>query len=182
MKWAPVIDVRLPYPISANRYWGRRFVKPKGGKPGFIQDYVTPEARAYRETVGWMLRQAGMSTVIKGKVRVDLQLYPHCPQDWRLRQRKDPLRWDETVQRLDLDNARKVVTDALKEVAIEDDFWIWKDTGEVMEPRHDVEACVVVRICRAIPEEHPQQLLPLPEILQPRPAMADPFDFAKERA
>jgi Holliday junction resolvase RusA-like endonuclease len=37
--------------------------------------------------------------------------------------------------RLDLDNCRKVVTDALKEVAIVDDFWIWKDTGEVMEPR-----------------------------------------------
>lgn len=182
MKWSPVIDVRLPYPVSANRYWGRRWVKPKGGRPGFVQDYVTPEAREYRDTVGWMMRAAGVKAVVTGRVRVDLQLWPHCPQDWKLRQRKDPLNWDTTVQRLDLDNARKVVTDALKAVVIEDDFWIWKDTGEVMEPRHDVQACVVVRICRAIPELHPQQALDLPEMPQRRPEMADPFDFAKEAA
>jgi hypothetical protein len=45
-------------------------------------------------------------------------------------------------------------------VAIVDDFWIWKDTGEVMEPTEGVDACLVVRICRGV-KDNPQGGLPL---------------------
>lgn len=156
MRWEPVVTVRLPYPISANRYWGRRQVKPKG-KPAFIQDYVTPEAREYKGRVGWMLRQAGVRRVITGRVRVDIQLHPHCPQDWRKRAAKDPLWWDDSVQRLDIDNANKVLLDALKGVAIEDDKWVRQIVARRMEPdQHG--ARVIVRIT-SIEVEQPQMAL-----------------------
>lgn len=161
MKWEPAVTVRLPYAISANRYWGRRQVTPRG-KPAFIQDYVTPEARAYKERVGWMVKAAGMIRPITGRVRIDIQLHPHCPQDWRTRERRDPLWWADSVQRLDLDNVNKVLLDALKGVAIVDDAQVWELTGKVMEPQPDVQACVVVRICRGVREEH-QAALDLPE-------------------
>lgn len=167
MKWEPVIEVRLPYPVSENRYFRDRIVPASKGKPAFVQRYVSPEARKYQTTVGWLLRQAGVREAIKGRVRVDIQLHPHCPLDWKTRVRKDPLRWADTVQRIDLSNARKVLNDALNEVAIVDDFWIWKDTGEVMEPRPDVEACVVVRICRVIFDNPQPDLLEMPA--QPKP-------------
>jgi crossover junction endodeoxyribonuclease RusA len=141
MLWEPAVTVRLPYPVSENRYFRDRIVHAKG-KPAFVQRYVSPEARQYQEEVRWLL--------LRGRVRVDMQLWPHCPKDWRKRAAADPLGWDEGIQRIDLANARKVLNDALNECAIVDDFWIWKDTGEVMEPRPDVPACVVVRICRAI--------------------------------
>jgi crossover junction endodeoxyribonuclease RusA len=172
MKWEPVVTVRLPYPVSENRYFRDRIVTPKG-KPAFIQRYVSPEAREYQKQVRLHLRVAGVRQTIKGRVRVDIQLYPHCPQDWRTRARKDPLWWDDTVQRIDLSNARKVLNDALNEVAIVDDFWIWEDSGKVMEPRQDVEACVVVRISRGI-KDNPQAALDLPEARQPLKEVAFP--------
>jgi crossover junction endodeoxyribonuclease RusA len=96
MKWVPAVTVKLPYPVSANRYWGERIVYPKVGKP-FINHYVTPEAKQFKESVGWLLRNAGVRQVITGRVRVDLQLHPHCPKDWRTRAKKDPLWWADTV-------------------------------------------------------------------------------------
>lgn len=169
MKWEPVVTVRLPYPVSENRYFRDRIVQPKG-KPAFVQRYVSPEAREYQTTVRWLLRKAGVREVIKGRVRVDIQLHPHCPQDWRKRQMDHGDAWDETVQRIDLSNARKVLNDALNEIAIDDDFWIWEDSGKVMEPREDVESCVVLRISRWI-KENPQAALELPE---PRREVAFP--------
>jgi Holliday junction resolvase len=177
MTWVAAVTVKLPYPVSANRYWRTRVVLPsmdkiaaafkEGGLKGlctfvaehaFVNTYVSTEAKNYKEAVGWLLRNAGVRRVLEGRVRVDLQLHPHCPKDWRTRARKDPLWWADTVQRLDLDNARKVVTDALKGIAIVDDCWVWKDTGEVMEPDEGVEACVVVRISKAL-KDNPQGAL-----------------------
>lgn len=170
MDWLPVVSVCLPYPVSANRYWGERIVRPRRipgqkRKPDFVHHYLTPEAREYRNTVGWLLRKAGVRQAIPGRVRVDLQLHPHCPQDWRARMRADPLWWDNDVLRVDLDNARKVIYDALNAVAISDDHFIWKDTGEVMEPSERVPACVVVRISRCIVNNpQPGLDLPLPQL------------------
>ena len=147
------IVVTLPYPISANRYWATRVVTPKGGKPMAIT-YVTNEAKQYKETVGWMLRGAGVRRPLKGRVQVDIKLYPHRPQDWAKRAKADPLYWADTVQRLDLDNARKVLNDALKDIAFGDDKCIWKDSGEVMEP-DGRDACLVVTI-RALVKDDPQ--------------------------
>lgn len=107
--------------------------------------YVTPEAKAFKEKVGWLMKAAGVHVPLQGRVQVDIQLYPHRPLDWAKRAKADPLYWADSVQRLDLDNCRKVVNDALKDIAFGDDKCIWRDSGEVMEP-DGREACIVVTI------------------------------------
>lgn len=149
-----MIQLTLPYPVSANRYWATRIVTPQGKRP-MAMTYVTTEAKQYKETVGWLLRAAGVHKAMPGRVHVDLQLYPHRPLDYKKRMRDNPLYWDDTVQRLDLDNARKVVNDALKELAFADDFYIFKDSGEVMEP-DGRDACVVVTVTPYVRAVNPQ--------------------------
>lgn len=107
--------------------------------------YVTTEAKKYKETVAWLLRAAGVRQPLQGRVQVDIKLYPHRPLDWAKRAKADPLYWADSVQRLDLDNCRKVVNDALKDIVFGDDKCIWRDSGEVMEP-DGREACLVVTV------------------------------------
>lgn len=152
-----MLTVTLPWPVSANRYWATRVVTPKGGRP-MAMTYVTTEAKQYKETVAWLLRAAGVREAMKGRVQVDIQMYPHRPLDYKKRMRDDPLYWDDTVQRLDLDNARKVVNDALKDVAFADDKCIFKDSGEVMEP-DGRDACLVVTIRPYVRAVNPQASL-----------------------
>lgn len=133
----------LPYPVSVNCYKAPRIVKPKGGKP-FITWYLTDEAKAYKEEVAWRARAAGFHQPLQGRIAVHMALYPKRPQDAERRIRKNPHNWDDDVQSLDLDNARKVILDALNGVAYIDDRWIWSDSAERMEP--DGEARVVVTI------------------------------------
>ena len=134
------IVLTLPWPISANRYW--RTYMPKGFKAPVTA--VSTEAKEYKRAVGLIARVAGIRAPIAGRVSVHLQLYPKRPKDAARRATKDPMGWDETVQCLDLDNARKVVYDALKGIVFEDDALIFRDSGERMEP--DGEARVVVTI------------------------------------
>lgn len=141
---AAPVTVTLPYPPSANRYWRSRIVTPRGGEP-FVSTYISPEGKEFKEKVGWLLKAAGIRQAFPRRVQVDLQLWPHRPLDWAKRARLDPLYWADTVQRLDLDNCRKALNDALKEIAFGDDKCIWKDSGEVMEP-DGREACLVVTI------------------------------------
>lgn len=114
------------------------------------------EAKAYKADVAKRAQLAGITTPIKGRVRIDIKLYPKRPLDWQKRARLHGAAWDDTVECLDLDNARKVLYDSLKGVAIEDDKWVRYDTGERMEP--DGEARVVVTITE-IETEQPQQSL-----------------------
>lgn len=151
-----MITVKLPYPISANRYWATRVITPKGQTRAMAMTYVTPEAKQYKEQVGWILKAAGVRQAMPGRVEVHIQMYPHRPLDYKKRMRDNPLYWDDTVMRLDLDNCRKVVNDALKEIAFADDKCIFKDSGEVMEP-DGREACLVVTIkpyVRAVNPQH----------------------------
>lgn len=148
-----MITLTLPYPISANRYWATRTVPAKGARKAMAMTYVTPEAKAYKSTVETICVAAGIRGPLVGRVRIDVQLYPHRPLDWQTRQRKLGATWDDGVQCLDLDNANKVLLDALKDVAIEDDKWVRRLTSERMEP--DGEARVVVTIT-AMPTVQPQ--------------------------
>ena len=167
--------VTLPYPISANRYWASRIVTPKDGKP-FVSTYVTPEAKQYKESVAWLLKAKGVREVLPGRMTVHLRLYPNRPQDYRTRMRKHGDLWDDTVMRLDLDNARKVVYDALKDIVFADDKCIFKDTGEVMEP-DGREACVMVAIEPYVRTPTYQTVLDLPahkaipKIVEPDPKL-----------
>lgn len=136
------IQITLPYPLSANRYW--RTYMPKGFKAPVTT--VSPEAKAYKTQIEWLCKAAGIREPIIGRVHVDIKLYPKRPQDYAKRMRQDPGGWDDTVQCLDLDNVNKVLFDALKGIAIEDDRWVRRLTSERMEP--DGEARVIIRISK----------------------------------
>ncbi|WP_082575625.1 RusA family crossover junction endodeoxyribonuclease [Lysobacter sp. Root667] len=159
------ITLVLPYPISANRYWATRVIaRPKKPphKP-LAMTYVTPEAVDYKSEVSKLALEAGIRAPITGRVRITLRLFPSRPQDWARRARKDPDGWDDTVQCLDLDNARKVVYDALKGVAIEDDKWVRQDAAERCEP-DELGARVEVTI-------EPMQVAPIaPQLFHEEPA------------
>ncbi len=133
-----MIELTLPYPLSANRYWKAITI------PGRTMMAPSKEAKAYKEAVGWAAREAGIRAPIAGRVAIEIRLYPQRPQDWARRARLNPAAWDDDVRCLDLDNANKVLFDALKGVAIEDDKWVRRIVAERMEP--DGEARVVVRI------------------------------------
>ncbi len=148
------ITLTLPYPLSANRYWATRVIPGKGARKAMAMTYVTPEAKAYKAEVEALCVAAGVRHPMAGRVRIDVQLYPHRPVDWRTRQRKLGAAWDDGVMCIDIDNANKVLLDALKDVAIEDDKWVRRLTAERMEP--DGEARVVVTIT-AMPVAQPQQ-------------------------
>jgi crossover junction endodeoxyribonuclease RusA len=152
----------LPYPVSANVYWRSRTVPASKGKPAFVQHYVSPEGRAYKEDVAWRAKAAGVRSPLIGRVQFHLELYPHRPQDYAKRMRDAGDAWDNDVRCIDLDNANKVLRDALNGVAYEDDRWIWHDSGIRAEPdAHG--ARVVVRIesyVRPVPVE---QLALLPD-------------------
>lgn len=136
------LELVLPYPLSANRYW--RTVTPRGKVRSIVT--VSEEAKAYKEQVWWLAKQAGVRHPYGGRVYLTVQLYPKRPKDWVSRARKAPDTWDDDVQSIDLDNALKVLIDALKGVVIEDDSrrYVRRIAAEHMVP--DGEARVVVAI------------------------------------
>lgn len=137
-----MITLKLPYPISANRYWAHRVVTPKGGRPMALT-YVTPEAKQYKETVGWLAKAAGVKPIM-GRVAIVIELYPHRPLDYLKRMKLHGDAWDDTVQCLDLGNTEKVLSDALKDVLFGDDKLLHDIHLKRMEP--DGEARVVVHL------------------------------------
>lgn len=123
-----MIKLTLPYPISANRYW-RSFT---AGKRAIVT--ISKEAEDYKNRVNLLCWQAGVREPITGRVAITVRLYPHRPLDWQKRQRQLGAAWDDGVQCLDLDNANKVLLDALKGIAIDDDKWVRRLVAERMEP------------------------------------------------
>lgn len=133
------VVLALPYPLSANRYWtsfrigNRQMVAP------------SKEAKAYKTEVAWLCKQAGIRSPLIGRVSVDIALYPQRPQDWAKRVKDNPTSWDDTVRCIDLDNARKVLYDALKDLAFQDDKWVWQDSARRMQPDGDARVVVTIR-------------------------------------
>jgi crossover junction endodeoxyribonuclease RusA len=165
-----MLTVTLPYPVSANRYWRVRVVK------GVPMNYVSSEAKAYKEQVAWILRSAGVRAPLVGRIAVDYTLYPKRPQDWQRRAKKLGDAWHDDVMCLDLDNAQKVLLDALKGIAFDDDKWVRRITAERAEP--DGEARIVVRISQ-IATPQPQGSLPICAETQTgiaQPALFDPLE------
>lgn len=118
----------LQYPPSANAYWRSRIVKPKNGA-AFVSHYVSEEATAYKADVGRRI-MLSRTPKLTGHVELACVLYPNRPLDWATRARKAPNEWQYTVSSLDLDNACKVLIDALKGVLFDDDRVIEKLTME----------------------------------------------------
>jgi len=142
------INLTLPWPVSSNRYW-QSFV-PKGMTRAIV--HPSNEARIYKRQVKKIAQAAGVTPIL-GPIEYELELYPHLPLDWEKRVKLDPVWWDLTVQCMDLDNARKVLLDALNGIAWTDDSRIRKDPGEIMVP--DGEARCVIRI-KPYERAHPQ--------------------------
>ena len=153
------IRLMLPYPVSANRYWATRVMRTKATGAARAMTYVTPEARAFKERVRWLAVAQGIREPITGRVELAYHLHPHRPLDWQRRMRRDPLAWDDTVECLDLGNCEKVLSDALQGTVIENDRWIWRLTGERMEP-DEHGARLVVWVRPMPPREPPQASLP----------------------
>lgn len=149
-----MISLTFPYPLSANRYWKPIHIPTKGGGKGHITIVPTKEAEAYKAEIGWRAKAQGVRAPLAGPVEVTYQLYPHLPQDWAARAKKDPLWWDLTVKCIDLDNARKVLNDAMQDIVFGNDSLIRKDPGEIMVP--DGEARVVVTV-KPYERAHPQE-------------------------
>ena len=122
------IQLVLPYPLSANKYW----------RPVHIGNHITivptKDAKEYKTEVQWRARAAGVRTPIIGRVAVDVKLYPHRPLDYKKRMRDFGASWDDSVMCIDLTNAEKVLLDALNGVAYEDDKRIFRYSAERMEP------------------------------------------------
>lgn len=153
-----MITLTLPYPVSANRYWATRVVKSKHtGKP-MAMTYITPEAQEYRDQVAAIAKAAGIAKPFACRVAVEIDLYPHRPQDWATRARRDPLTWDDTVQCIDLGNAEKVLADALQGIVFDDDKRIWREVKQRMEP-DAIGARVAVRITPLQVEQPQGELL-----------------------
>lgn len=147
------LALTLPYPISANRYW--RTYMPRGFKAPVTT--VSQEAKAYKQEVQLLARTAGIRKPLLGRIRIEYTLYPHRPQDWQTRQRKHGDAWDDTVQCIDLDNAQKVMLDALKGIAFEDDVWVREIHARRAEPDGQ-GARVEVQIAQLV-TYHPQSAL-----------------------
>lgn len=148
-----MIILTLPYPVSANTYW-QSFVAP-GARRAIV--HLSNEAKAYKRDVGKLCQAAGIRAPLAGRVAIGVQLFPQRPQDWARRARKLGETWDDDVRCIDLDNANKVLLDALKGIAIEDDRWVRRLTSERMEP--DGEARVVVTIEQLVVQRSQTSLL-----------------------
>lgn len=145
----------LPYPISANAYWATRIIPAGPGRKAMASIYATHEARQFKEEIGWRVKAYGLVTPYPGRMSIGLKLYPARPQDWQKRMRADPLCWDDNVRCLDVDNARKVLYDAFKDVLYVDDKQIFRDAAERMEP-DGRQPCVVVTVTAYQREANPQ--------------------------
>lgn len=156
-----MIEILLPYPLSANRYW-QSFV-PKGATRAIV--HLSNEAKEFKRNVAGLVWAAGIREPIPGRIRVSVRVYPHRPQDWRTRQRKHGACWDDTVQCIDLDNASKVLLDAMKGTVFVDDAWVRELTLQRMEP--DAKGSRTVVRIQPIPTEQLQQGLDLPAVQQP---------------
>ena len=97
------VELKLPYPVSANRYWRTAVVN------GRARTYRSKEANDYRRAVQW-LAKAERVKAHDGDYSLEFELHP--------RKNKDGSASGNVI---DLDNALKVALDALEGVIYEND-------------------------------------------------------------
>ncbi len=114
----------LPYPPSLNEIWTPTYNRrADGSRHATLR--LSDVARKYKADVAWLANHQGVKTRILGRVRLDLVIYPARPLDWQERMRKLGDMWDYDVRCVDGDNGVKLVIDALKNLAFEDDRRVW---------------------------------------------------------
>lgn len=103
-----MVRLKLPYPVSANRYW--RIWRNKAVR--------SAEATAYKSVVRRIAQEAGVMPS-EGSVAVCLRLIPKVNKDGSA---------NKTV--IDLDNALKVTLDSLQGVVYENDKQVRRIVAE----------------------------------------------------
>lgn len=103
-----MVRLKLPYPVSANRYW--RIWRNRAVR--------SAEAAAYKSVVRRIAQEAGVMPS-EGSVAVCLRLIPKANKDGSA---------NKTV--IDLDNAMKVTLDALQGVAYHNDRQVRRIAAE----------------------------------------------------
>lgn len=121
-----MISLTLPYPVSANRYWR------KAGS----RTYISAEAQQYRETVAMRMALEARRKPYTAFVEVGIYLHPKKPKRWRV---------GAPVRSVDLDNALKVLIDALQGYVYENDSQIYRIIAERREPVPDGMVVVTAR-------------------------------------
>lgn len=139
MTWA--IEMQLPYPISLNAYKDTRVVNSRGRS--MVLYYLTAEAKAFKAECQRIAAHCNIKPIL-GPIEYELELYPHLPQDWRTRAKRDPMFWDSTVRCIDSDNAVKVLLDALNGIAWTDDSMIFDGRQRRMVP--DGQSMCILRV------------------------------------
>lgn len=120
---AGMVELVVPYPISANRYWRTRVVVPNGNpRAAFASTYVSEEAELYKEVVREFALAEGLKPLL-GEVEVEIHLYR--PQ-----------------RSGDLDNRIKVLLDALREIIYPDDSVICTIYAQRHEDKNNPRALV----------------------------------------
>ena len=106
-----MIELLLPYPVSANLYW--RHARGK--------TYRSAAANDYRMHIVLAVRKAGLFSPLAGDLAITYTLHPLKPKDAAKRERMLGADWHSKVRCIDLGNCEKVASDALNGVAIIDD-------------------------------------------------------------
>lgn len=146
----PII-LALQMPPSANIYWRTRVAGNRA------ITYVSKEANAFKAHVAAVMAGACIRKPIPGRVKVELWMYPHRPQDFAKRQRTMGSEWDDSVRSLDLDNIIKITLDSLKGLAFDDDVWVRSIIAQRCEP--DAKGSRVVVRITPIAIQQPQENL-----------------------
>lgn len=106
------VTLKLPYPVSANRYWRTFAYVARDTKKARAVTAPSDEAKAFKEECGWIAKAAGVRVPFTCHVEIRVRLVP------------------ANKVCMDLDNALKVTIDALKGVVYADDDQIMKITAE----------------------------------------------------
>jgi crossover junction endodeoxyribonuclease RusA len=132
------VTLRLPYPVSANRYWRHAIVCNRA------QTYLSKEAKEYKAEVAILAKAAGLTIPLDGRVAWRIQLFPKQPLDFAKRAARNPDFWDDDVMCMDLGNCEKVLADALNGIAWVDDKQIRRTVLERFEPVGEAHVLVTI--------------------------------------
>lgn len=140
--FANAVTLTLPYPPSVNEW---KTPTMKRGRRSGVTYAAMIEAkpfRDYKREVRIIARQAHAPR-IHGRVAVVYALYPARPLDADKRAKLSAT-WDDDVRCIDLDNAMKVVLDALKQLVFDDDARVHELHGYRVEPDGDRRLIVTI--------------------------------------